>query len=101
MSPPEKVLRIKVAVAKCANITVADLDSRKRPERIAFPRQVAISIAAEVIPQPGGHRFSRLFNRYPRTVLWAISQVRNRTELYPKDRAFVERVRGVLKGVKL
>lgn len=89
--------KIKLTVAQHFGITVKQLDSRDRTERIAWPRQIAMQLTRHWRASKGETRASgRLtglfqtaaeFKRDPGSVLYAIDCVRDRTHIYAKDRA--------------
>jgi hypothetical protein len=73
--PQRGVERVKIAVALFYGLTVADLLGRARPDRIAWPRQVAMWLCRTYLNMPlasVGHEFG---GRDHGTVCWAVAKV--------------------------
>lgn len=73
---------IQEAVASHYDVKVADMTSRRRPEHIAFARQVAMFLSRELTPL-SLNAIGDQFRRDHGTVLHACRQVRSRMEVDP------------------
>ena len=65
---------IKKMVCKYYNVTMKELVSRSRKQRVVRPRQVAIFLARKYTDQPL-QAIGKMFNRYHATALYAISAI--------------------------
>lgn len=75
------------------DVTPAEIMSDQRPDRIAFPRQVAMAIKLEASPLMSQGQVAKRFNRDRGTVIHAIKAVKNRCENEPPLREKVNRLR--------
>src|SRR5688572_17215329 len=93
MNAVEKIRHIKLTVANHAGITVEEMESQRRPQYIAWPRQIAMSLAYE-LPRISLNSVGQFFgNRDHSTVLHAVRTVRARADVAPEDRKTVECLR--------
>jgi chromosomal replication initiator protein len=83
---------IKLTVAAHFGITLAEMDSRRRPDRIAWPRQIAMQLVRERM-RLGVELIGNKFDRSDSNVCKACQQVKNRIAIYPSDRANYEQIR--------
>ncbi|MDR1008853.1 MAG: chromosomal replication initiator protein DnaA [Rickettsiales bacterium] len=86
---PVAIADIKKAVAEAWNITVADIDSTRKQQSIAVPRQVAMYIAknatSKSLPELG-----RAFSRDHATIIYAIKKVQTLIATNPKLAEIIE-----------
>lgn len=75
-------------VCKANALTETQLLSKPRPEHLAWPRQIAMTLAHWLsdLTQP---EIAVRFRRDHQTVRWAVRRVRDRVETSPKDAAQV------------
>lgn len=106
MNAPDRVLTIKLAVVEHFGLTLSDMTSKRRPQYIAWPRQVAMHLAREgVIAGSGNKRVSldtigELFwNRDHATVIHADRVVKDRCLYNARDRMDVLALKQKLAGV--
>lgn len=92
------VLRIKETVADAFNVSVEDIDSKKRDKKYAFPRQIAMYIAREImdISLPSiGEEFG---NRDHSTVIHAIKKINDEIEKSETTKIKIEKIKSDLIG---
>ncbi|SFE67541.1 chromosomal replication initiator protein DnaA [Peptostreptococcus sp. D1] len=92
------VLRIKETVADAFNVSVEDIDSKKRDKKYAFPRQIAMYIAREImdISLPAiGEEFG---NRDHSTVIHAIKKINDEIEKSETTKIKIEKIKSDLIG---
>lgn len=83
------VVRIQTVVADYYGIPLAELRSRDRTERVAWPRQVAMHLSVKLNNIPP-HRVGILFSRDHGTVGYAVKKVKGTMDVDPVRRAQVE-----------
>lgn len=101
MNTPDRIRQIKVAVAEQFGITVEDIDGRRRPDYIAFPRQVAMSFCVHFLRLKLRHTGEVFGGRHHTDVINAVRRVAERAHLYPAEREAVHAVREKLKSLTL
>ncbi|MCX8109310.1 MAG: chromosomal replication initiator protein DnaA [Verrucomicrobiae bacterium] len=89
---PVTIEVIQKRVAERFDIRLADMTSKRRPENIAFPRQVAMYLARELTDSSLSVIGEAFGGRDHGTVLHAWKQVRNRMETDPNVRDIVQRL---------
>lgn len=83
---------IQKRVAECFDIGLFDMTSKRRPEKIAFPRQVAMFLARQ-ITQSSLNTIGQAFGgRDHGTVLHACRSVKDRMEVDPQVRQIVRQL---------
>ena len=85
LSHSYKALRIIAAASQCFDVTVDDIRSRKRPERIAFARQAAMAYAVRFAAM-STIEVGDIFHRDHSTVCSAIRRVEAMDETNPERR---------------
>lgn len=87
------------AVAQTFRVTPEEIISRRRPDRIAFPRQVAMTLCYQ--DKQSALTLEAVANFFGKrdhgTVLYAIGAVQNRIEVNERERSKVEELRDLLK----
>lgn len=83
------VHQIQATVADYYGIELAELRSRDRHERVAWPRQVAMHLSVKINSMPP-YRVGILFDRDNGTVRHAIKHVKGTMDVDPVRRAQVE-----------
>lgn len=94
-SNPAKLISvelIKRLTAEWFQISIQDLDSPKRPEHIAWPRQVAMALTFQLAVR-NASATGREFHKKHQTVLWAIKRVSDRCETEPNTKRSIEELR--------
>lgn len=90
--------RIKAEVAQAFGLPHGCLESRRRPERIAWPRMIAMHLSS-VLTGASASEIGEVFGRDHSTVCYAFRKVRERMESEPKAakqvREILERIRTV------
>lgn len=89
---PVTIEIIQKRVAEHFDVRVADMTSKRRPEHIAFPRQVAMYLARELTGSSLNVIGEAFGGRDHGTVLHACKQVKNRMETDPNVRDTVQRL---------
>jgi chromosomal replication initiation ATPase DnaA len=90
------IQRIAEIVAAHFGLPVAQLQSRRRPEFLVWPRHIAMTIATE-----RGHNNSDVaawFKKDRGTVTNALRHVNDRVQTYKRDRNTVDDIRGSIKN---
>ncbi|HYE31736.1 MAG TPA: chromosomal replication initiator protein DnaA [Methylomirabilota bacterium] len=77
---------IQKRVAEHFDIRLADMTSKRRPENIAFPRQIAMYLARQLTESSLSHIGEAFGGRDHGTVLHACRQVKDRMEVDPEVR---------------
>jgi chromosomal replication initiator protein len=85
MTLPDQIRRIKLTVADHFGITVEDIDGRRRPDHIVFPRHVAMAFCVHMLRLKSYH-VGELFDRHHTDVIHAVQRVTDRTSVYPAER---------------
>lgn len=89
--------RIKAEVAQAFGLPYGCLESRQRPERIAWPRMIAMHVA-NVVTGASATEIGEAFGRDHSTVCYAFRKVRERIESEPNAakqvREILERIEG-------
>jgi chromosomal replication initiator protein len=79
ITPEEKSVisfdKIKEVVADYYSITVDDLNSKRRPNTIAKPRQIAMYLCKKLVPESTYKNIGKSFNKDHSTVIFAEAQV--------------------------
>jgi chromosomal replication initiator protein len=88
---PDQIRTVKCVVAEQFGITVADIDGRRRPDSIAFPRQVAMTYCVKWLHMKTTQT-GQVFNRHHGDVLHALRRVASRSQLYIFDRIRIESI---------
>ncbi len=79
-----RVTFIKELVGKYYGVTVTEMNSKKRPDHIAWPRQIAMMLSYETIRTASSTYVGIKFGgRDHATVLHAIKHVKERCEIEP------------------
>lgn len=95
LTVPQKVKVIKIAVAEHFGITVEEIDSRRRPEHIAWPRAVTMFFCSRRV-RLSTPRIGEFFQRDHSAVVHAIRRLKRRATKW----AYRDQVLGALKKVK-
>ena len=91
---PQNVEQIQKRVADHYDIRLADMTSRRRPENIAFPRQVAMFLSRELTGKSLNSIGEAFGGRDHGTVLHACRLVRDRMEVDTDVRQAVRYLEG-------
>lgn len=99
MSDDTRELIARIVTAVCAAFGVAEeaLISKARPERLAWPRQIAMSLCYQPPAVSLNDVGSHFGGRDHSTVLHAVQRVKARCETDPKSLAEFERVKGMVR----
>ena len=88
---------IQRIVSQEYGITVDDIKSKQRTERLAFPRQVAIYLACEMIPSMSLPEIGKAFNKDHSTVIHARDKIKH---MLNTDPFFAERINIIINKIK-
>lgn len=87
-------------VCEAFNVTIDELLSRDRHERVSWPRQVAMALACETSDMTQSE-VAKMFKRSHADVYWAVRKVNGRCECHPwPDGAKVEEIRNKVSNEK-
>ncbi|MFR1318645.1 MAG: helix-turn-helix domain-containing protein [Peptostreptococcus anaerobius] len=92
------ILRIKETVADAYNVTVEELDSKKRSKNIAFPRQVAMYLARNLLDKSLPKIGEEFGGRDHTTVMHAIKRIEDEIEKDDMTRMRIEKITSDLNG---
>ena len=92
------VLRIKEMVADAYNVTVDDLNSKKRTKNIAFPRQIAMYIARNLLDISLPNIGDEFGGRDHTTVMHAIKKVEDEMSKSEITKVKIEKIVSDLNG---
>lgn len=92
------ILRIKEMVADSFKITVDDIDSKKRNKNIAFPRQIAMYIARDIMDVSLPNIGEEFGGRDHTTVMHAIKKISDEIEKNETTRIKIEKIKSDLVG---
>lgn len=92
------VLRIKEMVADAYNVTVDDLNSKKRTKNIAFPRQVAMYISRTLLDISLPNIGDEFGGRDHTTVMHAIKKIEDEMEKSEITKVKIEKIISDLNG---
>ena len=84
-------------VAQKLDVTVKEIESKARPERLAWPRHVTMYFANEFTSYSRSTIAYRLGKKQHTTVTWAIRHVESRIQTEPKVKAHIESLRQAIK----
>jgi chromosomal replication initiator protein len=88
---------IQKVVAEEYGVNVEDLKSKQRTERLAFPRQIAIYMACELIPSMSLPEIGKHFNKDHSTVIHARDKIKH---MLNTDPFFAERINIIINKIK-
>lgn len=100
MTLPEQTRTVKLIVAEQFGITIEDIDSRKRQDCIAFPRQVAMFFVHKYL-RLSQRQVGALFNREHTDVCHAAQRVLERCKVYHPEQRSVDAVHDKLQEAGL
>jgi chromosomal replication initiator protein len=86
------------SVTEVFGVTKEEILSDARPDRIAFPRQVAMALAVESLPGIKHKEVGIAFLRDRTNVIHAIRAVNNRCDTEPAVKEKVNEIRAALRG---
>ena len=89
-APPSRIDVIQKRVAEHFDIRLADMTSKRRPENIAFPRQIAMFLARHLTESSLSAIGEAFGGRDHGTVLHACRSVKDRMEVDPDVRQVVQ-----------
>ena len=92
------VLRIKEMVADAFNVTIEDLNSKKRTKNIAFPRQIAMYIARNMLDISLPNIGDEFGGRDHTTVIHAIKKVEDEMNKSEITKVKIEKIVSDLNG---
>ncbi len=92
------VLRIKEMVADSYNVTIEELDSKKRTKNIAFPRQVAMYISRSLLDISLPNIGDEFGGRDHTTVMHAIKKIEDEMKKSEMTRVKIEKIISDLNG---
>jgi chromosomal replication initiator protein len=88
---------IQAAVAEEYGVSIDDLKSKQRTERLAFPRQIAIYLACELLPSMSLPEIGKAFNKDHSTVIHARDKIR---QILNTDPFFSEKINVLINKIK-
>lgn len=86
------ILRIKEMVANAYNVTIEELDSKKRTKNIAFPRQVAMYIARNILDLSLPSIGNEFGGRDHTTVMHAVRKIEDEINKSEMTRVQIEKI---------
>src|SRR3712207_4809516 len=92
------ILRIKETVASAYNVTVEEIDSKKRSKNIVIPRQVAMYLARNLLDKSLPKIGEEFGNRDHTTVMHAIKKIEDEIEKDDMTRMRIEKITSDLNG---
>lgn len=92
-----KVALIKRVIATHFHITPASFAVARGPERISWPRQIAMSLAREMTSLTFNQIGESFGGRDHATVINALHRVNDRYAAYPHDKASIDRVKQLIR----
>lgn len=95
----EKVISseyIKSTVSKYFNIDIKDMDSSKRSNDIAFPRQIAMYLCRELAKMQYKNIGNNFGNRDHSTVMHGCSKIEHEISKNPETRAHVDNLKNII-----
>ena len=92
------ILRIKETVASAYNVTVEEIDSKKRSKNIVMPRQVAMYLARNLLDKSLPKIGEEFGNRDHTTVMHAIKKIEDEIEKDDMTRMRIEKITSDLNG---